>query len=278
MELLLKNALTPYGQRVWNYVRRDRVHPALILGGPDREAKFSLAKNIAKHFLCTKKTGANATYCNQCSACRRVEKDIHPDLLIVREEQEDTIKIETVRQVCQQMALSFMEGPAKVCIIDECHRLNASSANAFLKTLEEPGPDRYFLLLTTQPGALLATILSRCLVFHLQPNREGIEAPVSEAPEVAKAFEDFVSSRNVSSLLALLNEKEKALAFLQYLQRKLRTSLLAVETEGEVYPPFQLNSAEELIEKYDETLRIEGRLRSNANYGLMLESLLLQHY
>jgi len=243
------------------------LHPAVIMTGPERARKILFAKASAKFVLCRHKTSHEA--CGQCSICRRVEEEIHPDVLLCREEGESTIKIELVRQICHEMELSAVEQVGKICIIDECHRMTMAAANAFLKTLEEPVPNRYFWLLTTQIGSLPATIVSRCLRFHMKPQQE---YTFEDTGKFVEPFEAWLKSKNPSSILSLVTEKETALEFLQWLQKNIREALLP-SSQNKLLGRF---SQFELLKWFDEALKVEGRLRSNANYSLMLENLLSQ--
>ena len=205
-----------------------------------------------------------------------MEKEVHPDVLIYRELEEDTIKIDTVRQLCHQMELTPVEGKAKFCIVDACHRMNTAAANAFLKTLEEPGPDRYFWLLTPNMSGLLPTLLSRCLKFSFKPENEVTAAPIEA--ETAKAYEtlyqDFLSKKDAFALASELDSKEKTLEFVHFLQTRIRKEVL---TPSE-YPTLKHPALYESLALFEETLVLEGRLRSNANYGLMLESFLSRQF
>lgn len=262
-------------QRLFSYLRGGRVHPAIILSGGDRDEKFQIAKTMAKFLLCANR--GQKVFCGECSPCRRVEKDIHPDVLVLREEGEETLKIDSIREICHQMEVSSIEGGAKICIIDECHRMNAASANAFLKTLEEPGDRRYFWLLTSQPGALLPTVQSRCLQFSFKPQAEGATATPDDEKVVA-AFQEFLTSGATNRLLAALPDKENCLAFLVFLQRQLRQALVSPFLGGHALPALQKLSPYNLLSSFEGALALEGRLRSNANYGLLLESYLRQHF
>ena len=260
-----------------SYLKGGRIHPALILAGPQKEAKFQVAKNLAKFLLCQKKTAGS--FCGKCSPCRRIEAEIHPDVLILREPDEDTIKIDTIREICHQMEISPIEAAAKICIIDECHRMTVASSNAFLKTLEEPGQSRYFWLLTTQPGALIPTILSRCLQFQFKPESAVEGAPTEASQEAFQLLEEFLKAGDIAALRSKLEDKGRCLFFLQSLQRAVRDALLApsLGTPSPVsalgrYSPFSL------LSKFNEAVVLEGQLRSNANYGLMLESFLIRNF
>jgi DNA polymerase III delta' subunit len=256
--------------RLHHYLKGKRIHPACILTGPAGTGKLQLAKNIAKHILCPNQK--QGPFCDQCSTCRRIDKDLHPDILVCKEEGEDVIKIDTVRDLCHQMALTPVEGSAKICIVDECHRLNVASANAFLKTLEEPGPQRYFWLLTTQIGSLLPTILSRCLKFRLPPLPENakVQPETSQLIDsIQLLWEQAIQSGDSNALIAALDKKEKAQALISLLQRNLHTQIMNDPESAESFLQ---------LERFERAVETEGRLRSNANYGLMLDSFLIQNY
>lgn len=258
-------------ERLYEYVQGGRVHPALLLSGPDSRLKFQAAKNLAKQLLCAK--GRTERFCGECSACRRVQKDLHPDVLILKEEEEESIKIDDVRALCHQMEISPIEGGAKIAIVDECHRINSAGANAFLKTLEEPRDNRFFILLTSQPSALLPTILSRCLQFAFKP---GESLPVSEAKTAAQreALLNYLREPSPANLVHGLTEKDQALAFLQTLQTELRETV----TGRNVLPELSKFSSRHLMSSFEAAVELEGRLRSNANYGLLVESFLRRYF
>lgn len=108
--------------------------------------------------------------CGNCPSCRKVAAGSHPDVHLLAAEGSE-IKIDQVREVQGDLALRPFEGNKKVLIVDGAEGLNAASANAFLKTLEEPPGDALILLITAMPQSLLPTIRSRCqeIVFHLLP-------------------------------------------------------------------------------------------------------------
>lgn len=253
-------------ERLAQYLLGGRHHPAVILAGETALPKWELARNAAKALLCGQRPPGRL-YCDQCTHCRRIEKEIHPDVLCFRLPDEDTIKIDTVRDICYQMEVGPVEQSVKVCLIEESHRLNAAAANAFLKTLEEPGPGRYFWLLTSQIGAMLPTILSRCLKFQLAP----VGAPAAYPAEFGTWFEEFLSDRLPFRLSAHFKTKEETAHFVRFLQHTFHQRAMAsLEVDPSV--------VHRQLTLYDQTLDLEARLRSNANYALMLESFLTQNF
>lgn len=99
----------------------------------------------------------------------RTDRDVHPDWIGVRPVDESRqIRIEQVRELSQELALTSHQGGYKVGVISPADVLNRFAANALLKTLEEPSPRTVLMLVVTQPSRLPATILSRCQRIHVR--------------------------------------------------------------------------------------------------------------
>ena len=119
-----------------------------------------LAQWAARLVLCQSATGAP---CGACPNCHRVAAAQHPDLLVLQPiEDSRQIRIEQVRELSEELALTAHQGAYKVAIITPADTLNRFAANALLKTLEEPPSRTLLMLVVTQPSRLPATILSRC--------------------------------------------------------------------------------------------------------------------
>lgn len=254
------------------YLKMGRIHPCILLVGPDKAIKLTAAIRMAKTVFCSNKS--QNLFCGQCSSCQRVEKGIYPDLLLFKEDNEEALKVENVRDIIYQMEVAPLEGRAKVCIIEEAHRMNTASSNAFLKTLEEPKEDRFFILTTTKLGALLPTLVSRSLLFHFKPESEGLQFSNDEWSSFEKLFSDFKASKDVEPILAFCEQKEDALRFVQFLQMALRQRAVDEMPQN----LFQELSPIACTYKYQKTVELEGKLRSNANTGLLMESLMRQEF
>jgi DNA polymerase-3 subunit delta' len=138
----------------------DRVPHALLIHEAPGAGGEWLAAWAARLVLCTK---GGATPCDECAACRRSSALQHPDLLWVRPVEESRqIRIEQVRELSAELALTSHAGGYKVAIVTPADALNRFAANALLKTLEEPPPRTVLILVATQPSRLPATIVSRC--------------------------------------------------------------------------------------------------------------------
>ncbi|MGH8299541.1 MAG: DNA polymerase III subunit delta', partial [Steroidobacteraceae bacterium] len=119
-----------------------------------------LAGWAARMVLCSKPPQAP---CGTCASCQRATQGQHPDLMLIRPLESSTqIRIEQVRELGAGLALTAHQGGYKVGILSPADTMNRFSANALLKTLEEPPQGTLLLLVATQPSRLPATILSRC--------------------------------------------------------------------------------------------------------------------
>jgi len=134
-------------------------HALLIHEDPGAGGEW-LALWTAQRVLCTASAQAP---CGQCTACRWVAAGQHPDFLALRPiEDSRQIRIEQIRELSQELALTAHQGSYKVALISPADALNRFAANALLKTLEEPPARTLLLLVATQPSRLPATVLSRC--------------------------------------------------------------------------------------------------------------------
>jgi DNA polymerase-3 subunit delta' len=151
--------------------RRERFPQALLIHGPRGIGKHALALALAQGLLCEAPSG-DGLACGRCPGCRYAVAGRHPDLLrleLVMTNEEtgeleavETITIDRVRTLIEAVQLSSHRQRAKVGVVAPAERMNAAAANALLKTLEEPPPGTYFVLVSDQPGRLPATIVSRC--------------------------------------------------------------------------------------------------------------------
>src|SRR5262249_52905361 len=110
--------------------------------------------------------------CGHCPSCRYSIAGQHPDLMRIELlapdagdgtlTEVDTITIDRIRALTEFVQLTSHRQRAKVAVIAPADRMNVAAANALLKTLEEPPPDTYLILVTEQPRRVPLTILSRC--------------------------------------------------------------------------------------------------------------------
>jgi DNA polymerase III subunit delta' len=148
-------------------------HALLIHEAPGTGGGW-LAAWAAALVLCER---GNAAPCGECVACRRVANLQHPDVSWVRPQEESRqIRIEQVRELSAELALTSHGGGYKVGIISPADALNRFAANALLKTLEEPPARTLLILVATEPSRLPPTVLSRCQKLRLRapPRAESV--------------------------------------------------------------------------------------------------------
>jgi len=147
-----------------NGLERGQLHHAYLFTGTRGVGKTTLARILAKTVNCEQGVGPEP--CGQCSTCREIDEGRYVDLIEV--DAASRTKVDQTRELLDNVPFAPVRGRFKVYLIDEVHMFSASSFNALLKTLEEPPDHVKFVLATTDPQRLPATVLSRCLQFNLK--------------------------------------------------------------------------------------------------------------
>lgn len=149
----------PLAQLEKDLLEQQLVH-AYILAGPSHIGKYTIAKTMASILQCQNQ------YCRTCSTCKEIEKGYHSDTLELPDDG-NTLKIENIRQLNEKIAMSS-QNRYKVVLIQNIERMTIESANAMLKSLEEPPERVIFILTSSNIQQVLATILSRVRVINFQ--------------------------------------------------------------------------------------------------------------
>jgi DNA polymerase-3 subunit delta' len=230
-------------------LRQGRLPPALLLSGPDGVGKKALALVSGRALVCERGTG---DACEECAACRRAARGLHPDLVLVEPEGATaTIKIDRVRDVAREIGGRPFEARARAFVIDEAHLLTEQAANALLKSLEEPCPTSHVLLVSAAPQALLPTIRSRCQTLRL-----GSLPPAVLAEHLEKRHGLAQEDARLRAVLGG-GSLGAALAFEPEAYRGLRDWLLGLlEALPRQGPLERLEAAEKLADVEDLTLAL----------------------
>src|SRR3954468_828653 len=164
---------------------RGRAHHAYLFAGPKGVGKELLARLFAQAAHCEEPVG-DGRPCGRCAACAAIRRGSHPDVTWVLPQPEAVargliskadldgapsreIRVDEVRALSRRLAVAPAGGRRKVAIVTPAEALNERAQNTLLKTLEEPASATTFVLVSSEPDSLLATVRSRCLRVQLTP-------------------------------------------------------------------------------------------------------------
>ncbi len=171
-----------------NQINSDRIGHAYLFCGARGTGKTSAAKIFARAINCLHPV--NGSPCGECEVCKALSDPANLDILEI--DAASNNKVENIREIRDKVQYPPVSARYKVYIIDEVHMLTTEAFNALLKTLEEPPKHAVFVLATTEPHKLPATILSRCMRFdfRLVPDKT-IAALISQIyDELGKKYDD----------------------------------------------------------------------------------------
>jgi DNA polymerase III subunit gamma/tau len=205
----------PITRTLQNAIRGNRIAHAFLFTGVRGVGKTTAARILAKALNCEQ--GPTATPCNKCTHCEEIAQGSSIDVLEI--DGASNRGIDEIRQIIENVRYQPAKCRFKIYIIDEVHQVTKDAFNALLKTLEEPPPSVKFILATTEPHRLPATILSRCQRYDFRrislreitqrlgaiAKSEGLD--ISDGSLVLLAREADGSMRDAQSLL------EQVLAF-----------------------------------------------------------------
>lgn len=144
-------------------IKSQKLPHAIMLEGKEGVGKKSLGHQLASSILCDTQSG---DACGTCRHCLKMSHDNHPDFLFI-EPDGSQIKNAQIEAFQEFVNIKPYDGVYKVVVINQADKMNASSQNRILKTLEEPPAHVIIIMLTTNSEALLPTVLSRCQVIKL---------------------------------------------------------------------------------------------------------------
>jgi len=265
-------------------IARDRLHHAYVFLGPEGVGKKTLALALAKAIHCRESAG---DFCGRCASCVNIESRNHPDVrLIAPAPGKKEITIDQVRALEKELSYRAFSDGKKVAVIDPASAMNLAAQNALLKTLEEPPAGSLLILVAASAGALLPTVLSRCLKVSFGPLAPSAMAdclvarknlPLAEAELLAAisfgslgraldpAIEELARERRawVEGLATLQRERAAAAAWIEALSKDRDETLRFLDWLEEWYRDILIyrateNAGEICNLDLTETLRIEA--------------------
>ncbi len=191
--------LRPLGHdsvRQWlsHAIDHNRLAGAYLFIGPDGIGKSGVAIEFAAAVRCAARAAGWA--CGTCVECTRVAKGVHPSVrTFAKPADKSAFPVELVREIVDEASLKALEPGRRVFVVADADRFNESSANALLKTLEEPPRDVSFVLLAGNAAQVLPTIFSRCQSVRFSPLEE------SQVAQVARDWQGLPVNPDAKAML-----------------------------------------------------------------------------
>lgn len=202
-----------YEQLIAGY-QAGRGHHALLVQALPGMGEDALIYAITRYLMCQRPDGQKS--CGQCHSCQLMQAGTHPDFYHVEPEKgKSSLGVDAVRTISEKLYEHARLGGARVVWINDVALLTDAASNALLKTLEEPPENTWFFMACHEPARLLATLRSRCRLWHLAPPAEGwslawLQREVTVSQEAALAALRL-SGGAPAAALELLEHKRQAL-------------------------------------------------------------------
>ncbi|MFH0839057.1 MAG: DNA polymerase III subunit delta' C-terminal domain-containing protein [Candidatus Omnitrophota bacterium] len=232
---------------------------SFLFFGPEGVGKAYAAKNFIKALNCEAQNGES---CDRCASCVEIQHKVTADILWIKPETpEGSISIDAIRRVQYLMSLKAYTAKKKVFVCEHAHQLTPEAQDSLLKILEEPQRDSVFLLISSKPYLLKATMLSRCQKVRFNAiNRMSVREILAGEGTLEERDLAFISDFSCGSLgeakryarLGIFSKKNRVLDYLLSEHAK-HTFLERVERLQELYKKenSRLPEQEEMLEFKD---------------------------
>lgn len=215
---------------------------AYVLEGPQGSGKHTLARALAASLVCENRDKDGPLPCGTCLRCRKIFRDICPDFITVRrEEDKTTLGIEPIRSLRTDIHIYPNELDYKFYMVEDADTMTVQAQNAFLLTLEEPPAYGVIFLLCENSRALLETVRSRAQTLRLQPltaeeiaeRPEEIAARRKDAEQFLRLASDRTTAAEAMCMLvgACRGSREKATLLLADIGEAIRDLILLKKSE-----------------------------------------------
>ena len=182
-----------------NAIGQQRIAPAYLFTGPRGTGKTSSARIFAKSLNCIASNVPTAKPCGKCNVCQEIARGSSLDVIEI--DAASNTGVDNIRELIEKAQFAPVQCRYKVYIIDEVHMLSVAAFNALLKTLEEPPKYVIFVLATTDPQRVLATIISRCQRFDFR--RIPLNSMVKHLREIATKENIDITDESLTLLAQL---------------------------------------------------------------------------
>lgn len=215
-------------------IAKNKINHCYIFVGPEGTEKRNVALEFTKAILCTEQDKP----CNHCVSCNKINTNNHPDFIDIFP-QENSIKINQLREAQRKMNIKAYESKYKIFIINNSETMGIPAQNSLLKSLEEPNNGIVVILLSKSSHSLLPTVLSRGQIIHFNPLDEySFQIEMNKRYDIKKEYIDDLynlSQGCVGKAKYLLNNPVEIDQF-----KEFRNTILTI-LRGDYYKVFQLS-------------------------------------
>lgn len=275
-----------------NTIKTQNISHSYMFIGQNGIGKFMIAKEFAKAILCQ----GEQKPCNTCESCIKFNGENNPDIQIIDEIEEKSIKTETIKEMVKGVYEKPIEGSRKVYIINDSQKMTKEAQNSLLKTLEEPPEYVVIILITENENLLLNTIKSRCTKIKFNPLKDNeIIKILKEKYDYKEVTENMLEIAGGSVTHALsVQGKEGIFSEIKTIFSNLEKiniidllnkKDLVFKDKDYIYEILDyiniilFNKIKENI-KYTNCIKIveetKDRLKKNSNYDMTIDNLLLK--